>query len=157
MHRPQRPLVLLRLTGWLIILILLGFFLMLALHSNYYIRPSTPAAAAWQQQDSTTTTGGADAVAVAAVSSLLEVSYRPWAEDPECREYVVQFIRRSANGSAVAGSSAAGSGRPRLLLALVSYPGSGSTWTRGIIERLTGYFTGSVYMSKDLVMKGLSI
>lgn len=161
MHRPQRPLVLLRLTGWLIISILfllLAFFLMLAHHSNYYvIRPSTSAARQQQQQDSTTTGGAADAGTTAAaavpaitVSSLLEVSYRPWADDPVCREYVVQFIRRSANGS---GSAAAGSGRARLL-PLVSYPGSGSTWTRGIIERLTGYFTGSVYTAKDLVMKG---
>ncbi|EFX82596.1 hypothetical protein DAPPUDRAFT_316374 [Daphnia pulex] len=30
-------------------------------------------------------------------------------------------------------------------MALVSYPGSGNTWTRGIIERLSGYFTGRFY------------
>ena len=39
-------------------------------------------------------------------------------------------------------------------MALASYSGSGNTWTRGLIERLTGYFTGSAYSDKALYMKG---
>ena len=30
-------------------------------------------------------------------------------------------------------------------IGLVSFPGSGNTWTRYLIESLTGVFTGSVY------------
>ncbi|XP_046638667.1 WSC domain-containing protein 2-like [Daphnia pulicaria] len=39
-------------------------------------------------------------------------------------------------------------------MALMSYPGSGNTWIRGIIERLSGYFTGSIYADKDIYVKG---
>ncbi|XP_032783331.2 WSC domain-containing protein 2 isoform X1 [Daphnia magna] len=35
-------------------------------------------------------------------------------------------------------------------MALVSNAGSGNTWLRGVIERLSGYFTGSAYTSKKL-------
>lgn len=73
------------------------------------------------------------------VSNILDIGYRPWGDDPECREYTVGFIR---NGS-------------RPTMALISYPGSGNTWIRGIIERLTGYFTGSVYADKNLYIKGI--
>ncbi|XP_053390572.1 WSC domain-containing protein 1-like [Mercenaria mercenaria] len=34
---------------------------------------------------------------------------------------------------------------PRPLVALASYPGSGNTWTRELIEAITGTFTGSIY------------
>ncbi|CAG7722163.1 unnamed protein product [Allacma fusca] len=37
---------------------------------------------------------------------------------------------------------------------LVSYPGSGNTWLRHLIEFSTGVFTGSVYMDEDLLAKG---
>jgi hypothetical protein len=72
------------------------------------------------------------------VSNVLDIAYRPWEDDPDCREYTVGFIR---NGS-------------RPMMALMSYPGSGNTWIRGIIERLSGYFTGSIYADKDLYVKG---
>lgn len=72
------------------------------------------------------------------VPNVLDIAYQPWGDDPDCREYTVGFIR---NGS-----------RPKM--ALVSYPGSGNTWTRGIIERLSGYFTGSIYAEKNLYIKG---
>lgn len=36
------------------------------------------------------------------------------------------------------------------VMALVSYPGSGNTWLRHLIELTTGVFTGSVYSDKVL-------
>ncbi|XP_060573574.1 sialate:O-sulfotransferase 1-like [Ruditapes philippinarum] len=40
---------------------------------------------------------------------------------------------------------------PRSFVALASYPGSGNTWTRQLIETTTGYFTGSVYTDWNFV------
>lgn len=62
------------------------------------------------------------------VAHMFQLKYHPWSQTDECREYFIEFIR---NGS-----------HPPM--ALTSYPGSGNTWVRGMIERLTGYFTGSV-------------
>ncbi|XP_035697403.1 WSC domain-containing protein 2-like isoform X2 [Branchiostoma floridae] len=39
-------------------------------------------------------------------------------------------------------------------IALASYPGSGNTWTRHLLQYATGQFTGSVYRSGDLYMSG---
>lgn len=74
------------------------------------------------------------------VSNVLDIAYRPWGDDPDCKDYIVGFIR---NGS-------------RPTMALISYPGSRNTWTWGIIERLSGYFTGSVYADKSLYLKANS-
>ena len=41
------------------------------------------------------------------------------------------------------------------LVMLVSFPGSGNTWTRLLIEEVTGYYTGSVYSDKNLYNGGL--
>jgi len=35
-------------------------------------------------------------------------------------------------------------------IVLVSFPGSGNTWTRLLLEQVTGIFTGSVYCDKEL-------
>ncbi|XP_071790324.1 sialate:O-sulfotransferase 2-like isoform X2 [Asterias amurensis] len=40
------------------------------------------------------------------------------------------------------------------LVALASFPGSGNTWVRYLIERATGIYTGSIYNDKDLFNKG---
>ena len=37
---------------------------------------------------------------------------------------------------------------------LVSYPASGNTWYRYLIEGATGYFTGSVYSDGEIYRKG---
>ncbi|XP_069103161.1 sialate:O-sulfotransferase 1-like [Argopecten irradians] len=37
---------------------------------------------------------------------------------------------------------------------LLSYPGSGNTWTRHMIQQLTGYCTGTVYCDRFLAKKG---
>lgn len=38
---------------------------------------------------------------------------------------------------------------------LTSFPGSGNTWARTLLEDVTGYYTGSVYVDKSLAIKGL--
>ena len=38
---------------------------------------------------------------------------------------------------------------------LVSFPGSGNTWCRLLLEEMTGYFTGSVYKDKRLLCGGM--
>merc|ERR1712110_857231 len=40
-------------------------------------------------------------------------------------------------------------------IALQSFPGSGNTWVRYLIEQSFGYHTGSVYMDKKLYQGGL--
>ena len=39
-------------------------------------------------------------------------------------------------------------------LALASYPGSGNTWIRWLIEAATGIYTGSVYKDAHLYFEG---
>lgn len=64
----------------------------------------------------------------------IDLKYRPWKDDPECAKYSIEFIRSGTY--------------PKM--ALASYPGSGNSWTRGLIERLSGYFTGSVRTKKNV-------
>ena len=40
------------------------------------------------------------------------------------------------------------------LMALASFPGSGNTWIRYLIEGATGVFTGSIYMDHGLAAQG---
>ena len=40
------------------------------------------------------------------------------------------------------------------IVALASFPGSGSTWARSALEQATGVYTGSVYCDKELKSKG---
>ena len=79
-----------------------------------------------------------DDVSGGVVTNIRQLKYRLWPDDPQCRRHVVQFIKKC----------------DRPLMALASYPGSGNTFVRGIIERLTGYFTGSVYTDLLLFTKG---
>lgn len=69
---------------------------------------------------------------------ILELTYLPWSNDLECNDLTIQFIRNKSYP----------------LIALATFPGSGNTWIRGLIERLTGYFTGLAYSDKALYMKG---
>ena len=43
------------------------------------------------------------------------------------------------------------------LTSLTSYPGSGNTWTRYLIEEYTGYYTGSVYNDTELYKGGFKV
>lgn len=45
-------------------------------------------------------------------------------------------------------------GQDRVPVALVSVPGSGNTWTRGLLEKATGICTGSIYCDAPLRNKG---
>lgn len=40
------------------------------------------------------------------------------------------------------------------LTAIISYPGSGNTWLRHLIEKAGGFYTGSVYNDSSLINKG---
>ncbi|CAL4181621.1 unnamed protein product, partial [Meganyctiphanes norvegica] len=65
--------------------------------------------------------------------------YYPWKNTKdECSNYPTRFLAM---------------GR-RALVPLVSYPGSGNTWLRYILEAITGVFTGSVYHDDALAIKG---
>ncbi|KAL5012073.1 hypothetical protein ScPMuIL_010624 [Solemya velum] len=35
-------------------------------------------------------------------------------------------------------------------IAIASFPGSGNTWTRHLVEQITGFYTGSIYCDKEL-------
>ena len=59
----------------------------------------------------------------------------PPSVDPSCR---CQFVNA----------------RGRRVVALVSLPGSGNTWVRGLLERATGVCTGSIYCDKTLRAEG---
>ncbi|XP_076139371.1 sialate:O-sulfotransferase 2-like isoform X2 [Alosa pseudoharengus] len=44
--------------------------------------------------------------------------------------------------------------QPKQLMALASFPGSGNTWARHLIELATGFYTGSYYFDRSLYEKG---
>ena len=64
--------------------------------------------------------------------------HRFWPGKGECGQYTTRF--------AVRGSLAT--------RALVSYPGSGNTWIRYLIEAATGVYTGSVFRDKSILSAG---
>ena len=66
----------------------------------------------------------------------LNITHFPWPSDPACHRYSVQF------------------GRDLPVLGLASYPSSGNTWLRYLIEGITGYYTGSMYNDISLRKKG---
>ena len=43
------------------------------------------------------------------------------------------------------------------LTSLSSYPGSGNTWVRYLIEEYTGYYTGSIYNDNNLYQGGFLV
>lgn len=60
----------------------------------------------------------------------------PWSLDEQCNFYSIQF------------------GRNLPIVGLVSYPSSGNTWLRYLLEGASGYFTGSMYNDVSIVNKG---
>ena len=40
------------------------------------------------------------------------------------------------------------------MTALVSFPGSGNTWVRYLLETASGIFTGSIYIDRRIISKG---
>ncbi|XP_045032431.1 WSCD family member CG9164 [Daphnia magna] len=65
-------------------------------------------------------------------SSDSKVNY-PWTDDPTCRHFSVQFAKNKS--------------LPKW--ALTSFPGSGVTWTRQLIEGVTGIYTGTAHGSSE--------
>ena len=63
----------------------------------------------------------------------------PWSLDEKCGKYSIQF------------------GQNMNIVGLSSYPSSGNTWLRYLIEGTTGYFTGSMYNDVTLNNKGKNI
>ena len=45
-------------------------------------------------------------------------------------------------------------GKDRQPIGLISFPGSGNTWVRGLLQQVTGFCTGSVYCDPDLRRHG---
>ncbi|XP_042874134.1 uncharacterized protein LOC122254502 [Penaeus japonicus] len=66
-------------------------------------------------------------------------AYFPWmSTKDECANFATRFLL----------------GGRAPLIALASFPGSGNTWLRYVVEVLTGVFTGSVYHDEVLAIKG---
>jgi hypothetical protein len=66
-------------------------------------------------------------------------SVQPWPKDPRCSRFRTHFAKRKTF-------------KPR---ALVSFPGSGNSWLRYLIEGSTGFFTGSVFNDSKIFASGL--
>ena len=69
-----------------------------------------------------------------------EEESKPWPSLPGCENFVTQFAKQGNLPTR----------------ALVSYPGSGNTWLRYLIEEATGIYTWSVYISPVLIQAGYS-
>ena len=61
-----------------------------------------------------------------------------WKSDHQCSQYSTRFVVRDSMQTR----------------ALVSYPGSGNTWTRYLLEAGSGIFTGSVYNDPGILKAG---
>ncbi|XP_014245102.1 WSCD family member AAEL009094 [Cimex lectularius] len=64
--------------------------------------------------------------------------FSPWPNSRDCSRFRVQFARQKSLP----------------MTALVSFPGSGNTWLRYLLETATGVFTGSVYTDRQIISKG---
>eukprot|EP00092_Neocalanus_flemingeri_P000926 GFUD01000984.1.p1 GENE.GFUD01000984.1~~GFUD01000984.1.p1 ORF type:complete len:506 (-),score=105.02 GFUD01000984.1:121-1638(-) len=69
----------------------------------------------------------------------LNISHFPWPLDETCRKYSVTFAKPKSIP----------------IIGLASYPSSGNTWLRYLIEGITGHYTGSMYNDISLRKKGL--
>lgn len=58
----------------------------------------------------------------------------PWRGDPSCQHFTIQMAQRNSLSK----------------WALTSFPGSGVTWLRQMIESLTGIYTGSIHKGDPL-------
>eukprot|EP00095_Tigriopus_kingsejongensis_P004283 maker-scaffold2020_size22516-snap-gene-0.5 protein:Tk04283 transcript:maker-scaffold2020_size22516-snap-gene-0.5-mRNA-1 annotation:"wsc domain-containing protein 1" len=67
------------------------------------------------------------------------VTHFPWPLDDTCKVFGISFAQPNALAA----------------VGLLSYPSSGNTWLRYLIEGSTGYFTGSMYNDIMLGSKGL--
>ncbi|XP_021940466.1 WSC domain-containing protein 1-like isoform X2 [Zootermopsis nevadensis] len=65
-------------------------------------------------------------------------TFIPWPYSEECGRYRIHFARQKSLP----------------MTALVSFPGSGNTWVRYLLETASGIFTGSVYIDRRIISKG---
>ena len=65
-------------------------------------------------------------------------SHHFWPEDRDCAAHTTRFVLRHSLPAR----------------ALVSYPGSGNTWIRYLVEAATGVFTGSIFNDKSILRAG---
>ncbi|CAL4063682.1 unnamed protein product, partial [Meganyctiphanes norvegica] len=70
---------------------------------------------------------------------MKNLTHYPWQTDPKCSNYSTVFY--PVNGLPTAG--------------LASFPSSGNTWIRYLIESATGILTGSLYDDSSLTRKGM--
>lgn len=78
--------------------------------------------------------------------------------DPLCYEYLshedrkhfAYCLKRSAVRAETISSCHFINGSGRAPIALASFPGSGNTWVRGLLQRATGVCTGGIYCDKAL-------
>jgi len=68
----------------------------------------------------------------------LNITHFPWPLDESCRKYSVTFGKQNSIPT----------------IGLASYPSSGNTWLRYLIEGVTGHYTGSMYNDISLRKKG---
>ena len=65
-------------------------------------------------------------------------SRTPWRDDEFCKRFNISYLQPKSGD----------------ICPLASFPGSGSTWVRYLIEGATGVFTGSIYKDLQLQMTG---
>ena len=65
-------------------------------------------------------------------------SHYPWPDSPDCKDFKTTFNKDD----------------PIPRISLASFPNSGNTWLRYLIEGLTGIYTGSFYLDMGLTKKG---
>ena len=68
-------------------------------------------------------------------------TYIPWPNDPHCDHFRTIFSRE----------------KPLPVIGLVSFPNSGNTWLRSLIEGTTGVFSGSVYIDECISYQGTTL
>jgi len=76
--------------------------------------------------------------AVPVIWAKAGIKHQFWKNHPQCRLLVTRFAQKGSLPSR----------------ALVSYPGSGNTWIRYLIEGATGVYTGSVFHDKRIQREG---
>ena len=91
---------------------------------------------------------------------------KPACSDPLCTEYLTEDDRKrfdnclrkvkSYNGNPQDGQCHFMSQAHRMPVALASYPGSGNTWLRGLLETATGICTGFEFCDISMRVKGFA-
>ena len=89
------------------------------------------------------------------VSSFIHGKFTAYARDPPLLKGTQAHVYRTRNIklSCYMEKSFFPSGEAPYI-GIISYPGSGNTWFRSLLEKTTGYYTGSVYAESELFEHG---